>query len=167
MKGKGEGAKNKKKSLASSDKGAGDPANQPPQPHKGRDFPFIILFATSICAVTGFGIILSSAVIIALFLGGALHSVPFLNLIIEGFAGRATLFGIFFLAMGLLSLASAYLLRRLSKVGGFLALLMSVIFLFSPAATFFLPVAIEPFAIGVVIGGVLLPLIAYGWSEFE
>ncbi|MEJ5292568.1 MAG: hypothetical protein WHS82_03140 [Candidatus Methanosuratincola sp.] len=123
-----------------------------------------IRLAAMTCLIVGFGGFASSAAVALLYLNASLGAVPLLARIVEGFAGRATLFGVGIVGVSLVLVLAGYLLLRRSKTGGVLAMFASTLLLFLPVASLFFPVSIEPFVAGVVIGVILICLVASGWE---
>lgn len=150
--------------------GKGEPLESPPpassaSTSRAKPKAMEIRLAAIACLVVGLGVIASSAAVAILYLSGSLGVVPLLTRVIEQFAGKATLFGVGAIGMSLILIIAGYMLLRGSRTGGALALFASTLLLILPALSLSVPVPIEPFVAGVVVGVVLMCLTVSGWES--
>ncbi|MEM4657000.1 MAG: hypothetical protein QXX77_01095 [Candidatus Methanosuratincola sp.] len=119
------------------------------------------------CLIVGFVGIASSAAVVILYLNGSLGALPVLTRIVEEFAGKATLFGVGLIGMSFILIIAGYMLLRRSRTGGALALFASTLLVVMPAVSLLVPVPIEPFVAGVIVGVILICLITSGWESLS
>lgn len=126
-----------------------------------------ITLATITCLIAGSGGIALSAAVLALYLNGSLNALPLLARIVEGFSGKAALFGAVAISMCSVPVISGYLLFKLSRAGGAIAFFVSALLVVAPAVSLLVPVPMEPFAAGAIVGVILVCLVASGWGSLS
>lgn len=126
-----------------------------------------ITLAAMTCLIVGFVGIASSAAVVILYLNGSLGALPVLTRIVEEFAGKATLFGVGIIGMSFILIIAGYMLLRRSRTGGALALFASTLLVVMPAVSLLVPVPIEPFVAGVIVGVILICLTTSGWESLS